>query len=368
VEKVTPPGIRVFSSPLRYVQGPGAIDEVGRFAALRHSRAALLVDAALADLIEPRLRRSVERAGVTTVSIPVSGEVTPENIDRLSGELDGYGPDVIIAAGGGKTLDLGKGVSRSRGVPVITVPTIASNDGPTSRVIAQYDGQHRLVATPVMTHNPEAVIVDTALINGAPARFLLSGIGDATAKYFEATATLRSGGLTSHSTLPLMLPLAITQSCYSTLLRDAAAALDMLGSPDVSRELENVVEAVVLMSGLGFESGGLSIAHAMTRGLMIVEGASAHLHGYHVAYGLLVQLRHEGNETDLALVDELFATVGLPRSLAELDAATDDATLATIAAAAMSAPHSENSVPQADAASLIAAMRAVERPGRTTRP
>src|SRR3712207_7246056 len=34
--------------------------------------------------------------------------------------------------------------------------------------------------------NPDAVIVDTAIIAGAPVRFLVAGIGDGLSTYFEA--------------------------------------------------------------------------------------------------------------------------------------------------------------------------------------
>jgi glycerol dehydrogenase len=352
---------RIFSSPLRYVQGPGALDQVGRFAALGHSRAALLVDAFIADAVEPRLLASLTAEGLAIESRRVDQEVTAAHIDELAAEFAAGRPDVVVAAGGGKTLDLGKGVSAALSIPIITVPTIASNDGPTSRVIAQYDDEHRLIATPTMPFNPEAVIVDTALIGGAPRHFLLSGIGDALAKTFEAAATVRSGGVNSHSTAPLGLPLAIGAHCYSVLLRDGTAALEDLGGPTVSPELENVIEAVVLMSGLAFENGGLSIAHAMTRGLMAEDGASSRLHGYQVAYGLLVQLKHEGDEPEFLRVSGFFDAVGLPRALQDLGATADGDALRRIATAAMTAPHAHHSTPAASVGSLLSAMHSVER-------
>ena len=64
----------------------------------------------------------------------------------------------------------------------------------------------------------------------------------------------------------------------------------MTGSGQPNAAFERVVEAALLMSGLGFESGGLSIAHAMTRGLSRVAGPREAVHGWQVAYGLLLQL------------------------------------------------------------------------------
>ncbi len=46
---------------------------------------------------------------------------------------------MVIGLGGGKALDAGKAVSLRLGVPVVTVPTVASNDSPTSKAVAMYD-------------------------------------------------------------------------------------------------------------------------------------------------------------------------------------------------------------------------------------
>jgi glycerol dehydrogenase len=80
-----------------------------------------------------------------------------------------------------------------------------------------------------------------------------------------------------------------------------------------------VVEANILMAGLGFENAGLSLAHAMTRGLVRTPGVDHCLHGYHVAYGLLIQLTIE--ERGDAFIDDIaafYTQVGLPRSLKDL--------------------------------------------------
>lgn len=93
-------------------------------------------------------------------------------------------------------------MARALGVPIVTVPTIASNDGPASRVIAMYDDEHRLVDTPHLLANPELVVVDIEVIAAAPTRFLQSGIADALETWRagvsrrrpRATAIENSGG------------------------------------------------------------------------------------------------------------------------------------------------------------------------------
>ena len=82
----------------------------------------------------------------------------------------------------------------------------------------------------------------------------------------------------------------IADGCAATLLADGEAALAAAGTGQTNPAFERAVEAMILMSGLGFESGGLSIAHALTRGLSKISGVEKALHGMQVALGLLVQL------------------------------------------------------------------------------
>jgi glycerol dehydrogenase len=354
--------LRRFVAPGRYVQGPGAIDQIGPIVADGWRRCVVLVDEFLAPELWPRLEHSLATVGVAATMQAVSGEVTAERMQRLAARVPRQ-TDVVVAAGGGKTLDMGKGVASVLGTRIVTVPTIASNDGPASRVIATYDEHHRLVATPTMAESPWAVVVDTELIAAAPVNYLLSGIGDAVAKRFEVAACGRGHGMTSAGTRPLALAGYIADGCYDTLLRFAAEAVNSAGRGTVTSAFERVVEAVILMSGMAFENGGLSLAHSLTRGLMVTAGARGRLHGEHVAYGLLVQLQHEQDVTALAEVSAFLAELGMATSLEALGGTADEETFAAIAAATLSAPHMANCQPQPSAESLTAALRAVEEHG-----
>ncbi len=136
----------------------------------------------------------------------------------------------------------------------------------------------------------------------------------------------------------------------------------MAGSGTPNEALERVVEAALLMSGLGFESGGLSIAHAMTRGLSKVPGPREAMHGQQVAYGLLLQLMLEGRDTAF-MVDlmDFYDVVGLPKSLADLSVTdTDDGTLGKIAEPSLAAPLARNFERQLSLNEMVAGMKALE--------
>ena len=102
-------------------------------------------------------------------------------------------------------------------------------------------------------------------------------------------------GKTPFGTRPLHTAIVIADACYQTLRKHAADALEAVERREVeaTTRSKSVVEAAILMSGLGFENGGLSVAHSLTRGLVKARGAKEAVHGDQVAYGLLVQLAFE---------------------------------------------------------------------------
>ena len=103
------------------------------------------------------------------------------------------------------------------------------------------------------------------------------------------------------------------------LRENAVDALKALASRQLNEAFEHTVEASVLLSGLAFESGGLSIAHALTRGLSAVADFSNALHGEQVAYGLIVQrVVERASEGEMRDLSDFMADVGLPRNLREL--------------------------------------------------
>lgn len=339
------------------------IDLLGSLLAHHDDVPVLVMDAPVHDLIGDRVVSACLDAGVRPLVLVATGEVTYEAVERLFHECHGHEPTVVVGLGGGKVLDSAKAVSLRLGVPVITVPTIASNDSPTSSAIAMYDDNHHLVSVDMMPANPRAVLVDTELIAGAPAHFLRSGIGDAIAKVFEAEGCAYGTGMTPLGTRPLRIAGAIAQACHDTLRADAVRALADCEARRVTPALERVVEAVVLMSGLAFENGGLSLAHSLTRGLMRVEGARDLLHGYHVAWGALVQVEAEGRPVDeVSGLAAFLRSTGLPVSSADLGLAPPwHEQHATIARHTMTAPHLANLRVALDEGAVIGAMQRVDR-------
>jgi glycerol dehydrogenase len=355
---------RVWGGPLRYVQGPGALHQIGSLAAAWGRKAILVVDAAVRSLVEPKTRESCDAAGVILTTLVFQGEVTAAEVARLKQAMPQDGADLVIAAGGGKGIDAGKALARSISTPVLTVPTAASTDAPTSAIFVMYDDAHRLLEVGRLPQNPVAVVVDTELIARAPAHLLVAGIGDALSKRFEVAACVAVGGRNVFGGLSPRAALALAEACDTLLLAHAAPAVAAVarGTPD--EHLENLVEATVLLSGLCFESGGLSIAHALTRGLSCLPGAAEALHGLQVAWGLRVQwVLEERPQSFWAERDTFYRQLGLPMGLAALGVrqAPSQSDWEAVAERTVAAPHARNLPRVPTVSSLVAAMQEVER-------
>ena len=356
--------VRVFGAPGRYVQGPGVMAELGNWMGGQSSRPLVVADAMVMQLLHDDLMSGLGRLAETTRLAPFSGECTSEEIARIAAAAGDA--DVVIGVGGGKAIDTAKAVSITLGKRIVIVPTVASNDSPTSRLAVLYTPDHVLSEVRMMQANPDLVLVDTAIIARAPERFFVAGIGDALSKKFEAAQCFAAGGQNFYKAHPPYLALTLGEACYACIRQHAPDALLALRAKRPDEAFERVVEASILMSGLAFESGGLSIAHAVLRGLSTVPELNSALHGEQVAFGLIVQWvlerRAEGEIEELL---GFYQQIGLPRTLNSLGypglATTIAATVAQHTWA--NAPYVRNLSEPFDAAQLALAIERADRMG-----
>jgi glycerol dehydrogenase len=167
--------------------------------------------------------------------------------------------------------------------------------------------------------NPDLVLVDTGIIAKAPTRFLVAGMGDALSTYFEARACQRSYANNIPGGNSTKAALALAKLCYETLLEDSIKAKAACDSNVVTAALENIVEANIFLSGIGFESSGLAAAHAVHNGLTVLEETHRYFHGEKVSFGTIVQLVLENADSaELNTVINYCKSVGLPTCLADL--------------------------------------------------
>ena len=322
---VPPP--RVFISPQRYIQGRDVLRGVGRYLSLmRAKRVALLMSEGRNRNEGVQLLDGLRSAGIESVVGIFRGECSIEEITAHAEALSKERIDCVIAAGGGKCIDTGKGVAFRLGTPVVIVPTLASNDAPCSALSVLYSPEGICTGAEFYPNSPAFVVVDTGIIAAAPERYLVAGMGDAMATWYEArVCLLNPAAVTTVGARPTLASCAIGEVCAQTLFKEGRAAAAAVVAHTVNESLETVVEANTLLSGLGFESGGLAVAHAVAQSYTAIPKVHAnYLHGEMVAMGTLAQLMMESRPDEAARVAEFFATVGLPIHLGQLSLDADD--------------------------------------------
>lgn len=313
---------RMLFSPGRYIQGAGALGEIGVHAA-RLGRSALLVggrtalglcaSAIAASLAEKEIHCHQERFG---------GVSSRQEVRRLAEIATTRQADFIIALGGGASIDAGKAVAQELRVPVVVVPTTVATDAPCSALSVLYTEDGVFDRYLLLDRNPDCILVDTAIIAHAPVKFLVAGMGDALATFWESDTCARSGRpnpLTGGGS-PTLAARALARLCYETLLESGLQAKVAVEKKAVTPAVEAVVEANTLLSGQSSENGGHAGGHSIHNGLTRLTAARNKLHGEKVAFGLLAQLVLEGRSArDIRAVQDFCLSVGLPVCLEDLE-------------------------------------------------
>lgn len=327
---------QALNAPSKYIQGRGVIALIGQHVSVLGKKALVLADENVWGFIEDGLTKSLRDAQVDLVKEVFCGECSHREIDRVGSAMRSHGADVVVGIGGGKTLDAAKAVGYKAGVAWASVPTVASTDAPTSALSVIYTDNGVFQEYMILPKNPDLVLVDTAVAANAPFRFLVSGMGDALATWVEAKAAAEARKSAMSGGLPTMAALSLAKLCWDTLIDYGYLARQAAERHVVTPALEKAVEANTLLSGLGFESGGLAAAHAVHNGLTAVPDTHHYMHGEKVNIGTLTQFMLEDRPTEeVAEFMSFCRDVGLPTTLADVglgDAGAEE--LMTVAKAA----------------------------------
>ena len=274
---------------------------------------------------EGLIRQAVENSDLTiTATLWYGGEAAYENVEELKQKEEVKEADMIFAVGGGKATDTGKALAEQLGLPVFTFPTIASNCASTTAVAIMYE-KNGVFKEPYFTEKPPAhAFIQTDIISQAPVKFMWAGMGDTYAKYYEASVSSRNDRLPHY----LALGVNVSQMCVQPILQYGEKALQDNKAGIVSEELEQVVLAILVSTGLAsnlltkehtvhYNSG---LAHAVFYSLTAFpQIEERHLHGEVVGYGVLILLLCDGQEEEFQKVYEFHKKTKLPTRLEQIE-------------------------------------------------
>jgi glycerol dehydrogenase len=309
----------IFGAPFRYYQGPGLLNKAGEILSPLGKKLLFIGDSIVFGLFGEVLKESFRASGTEATLELFNGECSDSEIRRLAAIFEGKNCTAVVGVGGGKAADTAKALGVLTDAPVAIIPTIAASDAPVSHIALIYKEDHSKDRVEYMRYSPWCILVDSEVILKSPRRLFAAGIGDAAATKFEADACLASGSNNFLKGKPPILAQAVNDLCWKTVRGKSQAALEAMASGRLSQDFEEVLEATTLLSGLGFENGGLAAAHAISSGLTLVKSALKSTHGEMVAFGLVVQLVLENRP--LSFLNEMVSFlkgVGLPTTLSKL--------------------------------------------------
>ncbi|HEY9574887.1 MAG TPA: glycerol dehydrogenase [Lachnospiraceae bacterium] len=357
----------ILISPSKYLQGAGEMGKLYTYAKDYGKKALVLITASGYKRIGNIVESSFVGQDFEIVFDYFKGECSKEEINRLRTIVQEKNCDVVIGIGGGKILDTAKAVAYYEKTPVIVCPTIASTDAPCSALSVIYTKEGVFEEYLFLPANPNLVLMDTDIIAKSPVRLTVAGMGDALATYFEARAVKTKGALTCAGGHTTSAAMTLAKLCFDTLMSEGLKAKLALEAGACTEAVERIIEANTLLSGLGFESGGLAGSHAIHNGLTVLEGCHHMYHGEKVAFGTITQLVLENIPAEeLEEIIGFCIDLGLPVTFEELGIKdVSDEELMDVARAACAENDTLHNMPfEVTPKSVFAALKAADAYGR----
>lgn len=276
---------------------------------------------------EKYLIPAISESGLSVVSTILYGhDATFENAEHICNLLRNEPVDAILAVGGGKCIDTVKLAANMLSKPVFTVPTIASNCAPVTKISIMYNGDRSFKEVVKLKGIPSHCFIDPRIILNAPIKYFWAGIGDAIAKFVESHWSSQFDKITDYNNA---IGLNAAALCFDPILLNGQKALQDIKNRNVSKELEETILNVIVSPGIvsiavhpNYNGG---IAHALFYGLTCREHIEHnHLHGEVVSYGTLVNLCVDKDYKRLEKVWRFNKAIGLPICLSDLELDKDD--------------------------------------------
>jgi glycerol dehydrogenase len=308
---------KIAAFPGKYIQGRGALKTIPELIKMMGDKGLMLASKTVVNHILPKFGNN-EITDQITIEL-FGGECSEEELERLARVIHKEKAGVMIGMGGGKTIDAAKIVADRANIPVIIIPTIASTDAPCSGCAVTYTTAGVFEQVYYQRTNPSVVLVDMDIIAASPVRFLVSGMGDALATWFEARACAATNSMNECGGTSTLAGLNLARLCYDILLKHGLQAKKDNELGNVTPAFEAITEANILLSGIGFESGGLAAAHAIHNGLTALDETHAYYHGEKVAFGVLAGLHLiSAPQREMEEVYSFCETIGLPTTFADI--------------------------------------------------
>lgn len=302
---------RILGTPSRYIQGYNEIENINKYLSQYGKTALIIIDKFILDGLKPRLEKNIKDLKIFIEKF--GGESSYSEIERLRKIVQKNKIEIVVGIGGGKTIDTTKAVGHFENLVVGICPSAASCDAPTSALSVIYKDNGEFEEYLFYKKNPDFVLVDSKIIAEAPPRLLVAGMGDALGTYFEARAVSKANKNNFFGAKATRSGLILAEACWNTLQESGLKAKIAVDNKVCTEDVEAIIEANTLLSGLGFESCGLACAHAFYNASTMIPELEKFYHGEKVSFGTVIELILEGApKEELHRVLDFCISVGLP--------------------------------------------------------
>jgi len=306
--------------PGKYVREEDLLQEIGAYIRGFGKNALMIGGKTALSVAEPAIAASLSKEGIENEGfVWYGGECSWSKVEELRAVVQEKKPEVLVAVGGGKAIDTVKAVAFAENLPLLAVPTIAATCAPATPIAIMYDDEGTFIEISHRSKAPNVVLVDTKVIGAAPYRFLVAGIGDTLAKWFESSVSVQKSRPTALNQSAVRLAAGL----YQLLLEKGPAAIETIKQGKVDQSVNDVIDSIILISGSVSGYGGddcrTAAAHAIYSGLTIFPEVHDTHHGEIVAFGILSQLVLEGkSEETIRELIAYYQKVELPYTLEDM--------------------------------------------------
>lgn len=311
----------------RYIQQPDAIqlagEEISRF-----GRKVWLVGGKTAlSLTRDTLSVRLADAGCRYEFCEYNGYTTRDKCAQYGAYCRDHGFDVVVGVGGGRIMDLCKGVAHEAGLPVVTIPTQAATCAAYTPMSVMYNEQGGALGTAGgnFYHAVEvaAVIVDETIMIHQPPRYAASGMLDSMAKYIEIQNGYPAIEFDTF-TFELYTAYTLSHYIYGILEKNCLQVYADIQNHMLSKAVHDFLfinfAVTGLISGISKALGQTALAHEMyyAARMMFTQEAKDYLHGEIVGAALILQLCYNRQDDQVPAFTRFMKTMNMPTTLSEM--------------------------------------------------